>query len=213
MPDLFLEKIWVVSPLSWHQTCSRNKFGVVSPSSWYSSCSWNNFGLSLHWVNTKFVPGTTLGSLSIEPTLKLFPEQLWVSLSVELILNLLFLEQFWVASPSSQHQTCSRNNFGCALHWADMKVVPGTTLGVLSIEPTPNLFLEQLLTKVFQKANLDYTITDANYNKSVFYYVNPYTLTLTLILILLLMIIFHLVLFPSKLCRAHINVFRRYTFT
>ena len=49
------------------------------------------------------------------------------------------------------------------------------------------------------------------YNKSVFYYVNPYTLTLTLtlILILLLMIIFHLVLFPSKLCRAHINVFHR----
>jgi hypothetical protein len=34
-PDLFHfpEKIWVVSPLSRHQICSRNKLGVVSLSS------------------------------------------------------------------------------------------------------------------------------------------------------------------------------------
>ena len=34
-----------------------------------------------------------------------------------------------------------------------------------------HLFREQLLTKVLQK---DYTITDANYDNLVFFYVNPY---------------------------------------
>ena len=107
--------------------------------------------MKLHLLNTydfnfrsKLVPGTFLGSLSLEPTPKLFPEQLWVvspsswysscsrnnfgSLSIETTPKL-FLEQLWLRSPSSRYQSCSRNNFGCALHRVDTKVVPGTTLG------------------------------------------------------------------------------------
>ena len=36
------------------------------------------FGWVLHQVDTKFVPGINLGSLSVESTQNLFPEQIWV---------------------------------------------------------------------------------------------------------------------------------------
>ena len=42
------------------------------------------------------------------------------------------------------------------------------------MDSTLELFREQPLTQVLQKAHLDYTVTDANYNKSAFSYVDPY---------------------------------------